>query len=129
MQTMDPSHHPMMSPNIPGNSYSHQEHHRPYGQHQITIQTQQHHNPHLPPPPLPLSPIDMHHQQQQQQPSSPHHNSNQSLSPSASSPNNFLQGGGPQQTKRRRVPNEERKRTAMSCDRCKSRKIKVLSEY
>lgn len=124
MQTMDPSHHPMMSPNIPGNSYNNQEHHRPYGQHQISIQSQQPHNPHLPPPSLPLSPIDMH------QPSSPHHNSNQSLSPGASSPtNSFLLGGGPQQAKRRRVPNEERKRTAMSCDRCKSRKIKVPREY
>ena len=76
--------------------------------------------------PPPIQPIQSHSQSQsslerhnQAPPSSPN-NSNQSLSP-ASSPTNSLQ----QQSKRRRVPAEERKRTAMSCDRCKSRKIKV----
>jgi hypothetical protein len=55
--------------------------------------------------------------------SSPRH-SNPSLSP-VSSPTHSVSHS--QQSKRRRVPQEERKRTAMSCDRCKSRKIKVPS--
>jgi hypothetical protein len=48
---------------------------------------------------------------------------NQSPAPSAVSPGSNLPST---QMKRRRVPNDERKRTAMSCDRCKARKIKVL---
>jgi hypothetical protein len=53
--------------------------------------------------------------------SSPQH-SNPSLSPESSPTHSVTQ-----HSKRRRVPQEERKRTAMSCDRCKSRKIKVLT--
>jgi hypothetical protein len=104
---MDRQHHSMMS-SPPVDRFPME---RPYGHQPSTS---------LPPihPSHSQSPVERHHQL----PPSPH-NSNQSGSPGSSPTNSFLQGS--QQTKRRRVPTEERKRTAMSCDRCKSRKIKV----
>src|ERR1700737_3724336 len=100
MQTMDRPHHPMMSP-PPINPYA--QEHRSYAPPPPTIQNYHHHN---------SSPIAM---------PSPPNQTSLSRSP-VSSPTSSFQ---PSQPKRRRVPTEERKRTAMSCDRCKSRKIKV----
>src|SRR5271154_18353 len=116
------SHHPM----IPSNPMDRYLQERPYGQPQPQHQQQtlqhSHSYAHVQQPPT-SPPLERTHQPI---PASPHH-SPQSASPTASSPTNSFNFGGSSHLpyKRRRVPTEERKRTAMSCDRCKSRKIKV----
>src|SRR5277367_1608318 len=141
MHDMDNRSHHSMIPSTPMDRYLQE---RPYGQQQQQ-QHQQHQHQHQYQTPQHQQQALQHSQSfatqhVQQQPTSPTlerthkppppaspHHSPQSASPTGSSPTNSFNLGASshQQAKRRRVPTEERKRTAMSCDRCKSRKIKV----